>query len=47
MVDGRTTVTARLVLERYDLAETRPQQANTDVLVKKEMRELFALLYQP
>ncbi len=47
MVEGRTTVTARLVLERYDLAETRPQQANTDVLVKKEMRELFALLYQP
>jgi len=46
-VDGRITVTARLVLERYDLAQTRPEQAKTDVLVKKEMRELFALLYQP
>ena len=47
MVDGRITVTGRLVLERYNLAETQPEQAKTDLLVKQEMRHLFALLYQP
>ncbi len=47
VVDGRVTVNGRLVLERYDLAETRPEQAQTDKTVKKEMRALFTLLYQP
>lgn len=47
MVDGQVTVTSRLVLERYNLAESQPRQARTDVLVKKDMRELFDLLYQP
>ncbi len=44
-VDGRTTVGARLVLERYNLAETRPEQASTDALVRQQMRNLFALLW--
>ncbi|MGQ9573772.1 MAG: 3-hydroxyacyl-ACP dehydratase FabZ family protein [Thermoguttaceae bacterium] len=47
IVDGRVTVNGRLVLERYDLAETQPEYAQTDKLVKQEMRALFALLYQP
>jgi 3-hydroxyacyl-[acyl-carrier-protein] dehydratase len=47
MVGGRTTVSARLVLERYDLGETQPAQAQTDELIKHEMRALFSLLYQP
>ena len=47
LVDGRTTVSARLVLERYDLAETQPDHSVTDQQVKREMRALFALLYQP
>jgi len=47
VVDGRVTVNGRLVLERYDLSETRPEQAQTDKTVKKEMRALFTLLYQP
>jgi len=47
VVDGRVTVNGRLVLERYDLSETRPEQAQTDKVVKQEMRALFALLYQP
>jgi 3-hydroxyacyl-[acyl-carrier-protein] dehydratase len=46
-VDGKTTVSARLVLERYDLAETQPAHARTDQLVKQQMRNLFGLLYQP
>ena len=46
-VDGRTTVSARLVLQRYNLADTRPNRATTDKLVKQEMRELFDLLWRP
>jgi 3-hydroxyacyl-[acyl-carrier-protein] dehydratase len=46
-VAGKTTVTARLVLERYDLAESQPLHALTDQLVKQQMRDLFGLLYQP
>ena len=45
-VDGRTTVGARLVLERYNLAETRPEHASTDALVRQQMRNLFALLWR-
>jgi 3-hydroxyacyl-[acyl-carrier-protein] dehydratase len=44
-VDGRTTVGARLVLERYNLADTRPEQASTDALVRQQMRSLFTLLW--
>ncbi len=45
-VDGETVVTARLVLERFNLAETDPRRAGTDQLVKQEMRDLFALVYR-
>ncbi len=44
---GKPTVQGRLVLERYNLAETCPEQAPTDAQVKRQMRDLFALLYQP
>jgi 3-hydroxyacyl-[acyl-carrier-protein] dehydratase len=47
VVDGRVTVNGRLVLERYDLAETHPEHAGTDQNIKCQMRALFALLYQP
>lgn len=47
IVDGRTTVNGRLVLARYDLADTHPEQAATDALVRREMRQLFGLLYRP
>jgi 3-hydroxyacyl-[acyl-carrier-protein] dehydratase len=46
-VDGHTTVSARLTLERYNLAEQDPRKRETDDVVKQQMRELFALLYQP
>ena len=46
-VDGRPTVGARLVLERYNLVDEDPHRAPTDEAVKKEMRALFALLWQP
>ena len=43
--DGETKVGGRLVLERYNLADTRPDEAGTDRLVLRELRKLFALLY--
>ena len=46
-VDGQTTVSARMTLERYNLADTDPRKRETDEVVKQQMRELFALLYQP
>ena len=46
-VDDRPTVSARLVLERYNLADEHPDRAATDKAVKKKMRALFALLWQP
>ena len=43
--DGETKVGGRLVLERYNLADTQPDEAGTDRLVRRELRKLFALLY--
>jgi 3-hydroxyacyl-[acyl-carrier-protein] dehydratase len=47
VVNGVTAVSARLVLERYNLADEDPGRALTDDVVKLKLRELFALLYQP
>ena len=46
-VDGNNTVSARLVLERYNLADEDPNRSITDDVVKMKMRELYALLYRP
>jgi 3-hydroxyacyl-[acyl-carrier-protein] dehydratase len=46
-VDGRVTVQGRLTLERYDLAETSPEHAQTDSLLRQHFRGLFALLNRP
>jgi 3-hydroxyacyl-[acyl-carrier-protein] dehydratase len=46
-VDGRTTVSGRLVLERYNLADRNPSDVVADETVLQEMRSLFAVLYQP
>jgi 3-hydroxyacyl-[acyl-carrier-protein] dehydratase len=47
MVDGRTTVSARLVLERYNLADENPLEAIADDAILEEMRSLLSVLYQP
>lgn len=44
---GRLTVAARLTLTSYNLAEVNPTRANTDDLIREEMRKLFSLLYNP
>jgi 3-hydroxyacyl-[acyl-carrier-protein] dehydratase len=46
-VDGKQAVSGRLVLARYNLAETDPQRAFTDQVVIQKLRELLALLYRP
>jgi 3-hydroxyacyl-[acyl-carrier-protein] dehydratase len=46
-IDGQLTVSARLVLERYNLAERSPNHSETDVSLKRELREQFRLLYHP
>jgi 3-hydroxyacyl-[acyl-carrier-protein] dehydratase len=46
-VGERTTVSARLVLERYNLADQDPGQASTDEYLKQQMREMFSLLWRP
>lgn len=44
-VDGRAAVSARLVLERYNQSETEPHRAPLDDYTKRDLRELFRLLY--
>lgn len=46
-VDGKTAVTARLVLERYNLADRVPTRAASDAFTERQMRERFAMLYAP
>jgi len=43
-VGDRTSLTARLVLERYNLADRRPHGAAVDARVRAEMRKLWAIL---
>lgn len=47
MVGDVQTVSARLVLERYNLAAEDASKEVTDEVVRYKMRELFALLYRP
>ncbi|MEN6458134.1 MAG: 3-hydroxyacyl-ACP dehydratase FabZ family protein [Thermoguttaceae bacterium] len=46
-VDGRLTVSARLILARYNLADTAPQYAATDEATRRDLRDQLALLYHP
>lgn len=46
-VDGQVTVSARLTLARYNLADTDPRRERIDRATKQELRKMFSLLYQP
>jgi 3-hydroxyacyl-[acyl-carrier-protein] dehydratase len=46
MIDDAVAVSARLTIERYNLAEELPNGAVTDRYVTARMRELFDLLYR-
>ena len=44
-VGDRTSLTARLVLERYNLADRRPHGAAIDARVRSEMRRLWSIVH--
>ncbi len=46
-VNGNVNVSARLTLRRYNLADSRPDRASSDAVVRSEMRKLFSILYSP
>jgi 3-hydroxyacyl-[acyl-carrier-protein] dehydratase len=46
-VDGKEAVAGRLVLERYNLSDKRPEMAANDDYLKRTQRALFAQLHQP
>ena len=46
-VDGKPHVSARLILERYNLSETNPEDAPLDERAKNDLRCLFQRLYRP
>ncbi len=46
-VAGNVAVGGRLVLARYNLADTRPDLAPVDDHLKRSLKAHFALVYQP
>jgi 3-hydroxyacyl-[acyl-carrier-protein] dehydratase len=46
-VDEKTAVSAKLVLERYNLADRYPTRAASDAFATRRLREQFALLDRP
>lgn len=44
-VEGQTAVSARLIIERFNQAETDPTHAPLDAYTTRKSRELFDLLY--
>jgi 3-hydroxyacyl-[acyl-carrier-protein] dehydratase len=46
-VDGQVTVTGRLVLKRYNLADENPSKASIDQDLIAESRSQFGLIYRP
>ncbi len=47
MVDGRVIVNARITLQQYNLADTRPWHEWTDKTIVRDLQKQFSLLYQP
>jgi hypothetical protein len=46
-VNGSLAVSARLVLERFNLQEADPSQSEVDQFITARARELFGLLHRP
>jgi 3-hydroxyacyl-[acyl-carrier-protein] dehydratase len=46
-VAGEPAVMGRLVLERFNLADERPEMSDVDAHLKQQMRHMLSLLYQP
>lgn len=46
-VNGTSTVSAKLTLERFNLADRNPQLSGSDEFCTRKLRELFADLWKP
>lgn len=46
-VNGGTAVSAKLTLQRFNLADTNPELANSDAYEIRKLKELFTLLWSP
>ena len=46
-VDGKASVSARLVLERFNVGDRHPSRADQDGYTRRKMRKTFDLLYAP
>ena len=46
-VDGDVAVSAKLILDRFNLADDDPRREATDLYSRRRMREDFQLLYPP
>ena len=47
LIAGNVAVSGRLILERYNLADERPDLKSSDEYLIHEMRKLLSLIYQP
>ncbi len=46
-LEGRPAVSGRLTLERYNLADERPELAATDAFLRQHLKTRLSLLYRP
>lgn len=46
-VQGEAAVSARLVMERYNQADSEPSLASQDAFMIQKLRDLFSILYRP
>jgi 3-hydroxyacyl-[acyl-carrier-protein] dehydratase len=47
LVEGQVAVSARLILERYNLADRFPERAASGEFTRRRFRRRFAILHQP
>ncbi len=47
VIGNATAVSARLVLERFNLADECPDRVSSDIRLRRWLRELWSLIYQP
>ena len=44
-VDGNTAVSSKLLLERFNIKDRKPDRASLDAYAVRKLRQQFALLY--
>ena len=46
-IEGRVAVSARLILDRFNLADRFPERAASDEFTRRRFRRRFAILHEP